>query len=812
MSDFKQGIRSLLKSPAFSFIAVVTIAVGIAANTALFSAYDRLVLNPVTIPDPSSLVAVWAVNTELNFNAPAVSWPRYREVQRQAQSFASMGISAADNFTLTGSGDPEQLNGLRVSATFFPTLGILPRIGRNFTAEEDVPNGPAVCIVSNELWQMRFGGRSDLIGQTIMLNSQSWQVVGIMPPSLTAPFNQVQVFAPRVFEVTGLTPQQVEAGAGYAQPIARLKRGVSLAQARAELEQIAKNYGARFGGQLDARNLSEPKMFVDSLVGNLVPTFNTLLGAVGFVLLVACANASSLLLSRLSARYKEIAIRQSLGATRYRVMRQFLVESLLFAIVAAVLGLVLASFALAAIQSIVSSQLPPGAVLTLNWRVLAFTSGVALVSSLLVGFLPALFASKPQLIDALKDSARGSSGEKAGRFRAALIVAEVALSVVLLVGSALLVISFMKLQHSSPGFDPAGVATTFIGVPPAKYSTPQQQAQFFNDILDRLQTEPRVTNAAAALALPLSGFSPQFPYAIGGRPVPPLSQRPLAILSIVSEGYFKLMRIPLIEGREFSAQDRSGAPGVCIISEALAKRLFPSESALGKVVMRGAKADVPAQIVGVARNVMTNGLNAPAPDEVYFPMRQLPRPGLAILARTTTDPAAMQGTIREAVASVDKDQPISAFATMQSTVNLSLGVQQIVSSLTAIFAGLALLLSAVGLYSVVADVVFQRTPEIGIRMALGAQPSHVVRLVMRGGLVLVGIGLAIGLTAAAGAARLIQSLLYEVRPLDPLVYGGVTVLFTTVAMLACLIPSLRAAKIDPLHAIRSSTTGPARHR
>jgi predicted permease len=803
MSDFKQAVRALGKSPAFSIVAVLTIAVGIAANTSLFSVYDRLVLNPVTIPNPSSLVAIWTNNPQINLNAPAVSWPRYEELREHARSFSSIGDSAFDNFTLTGNGDPEQLNGLRVSGSFFSTLGMLPVVGRNFTADEDLPNGPAVCIISHELWQTRFGGRASLVSETITLNGQLWQVVGIMPPRVSPPFGQVQVFAPRVFEVAGLTPQQVQNGAGYSQPIARLKPGVTLQQAAAELAAIARASKEQFPTRLDASHTTVPLMFVASLVSNLEPTFYTLIGAVSFVLLIACANVASLFLGRLTARRKEIAVRQAIGATRPRVVKQFLIESLVFSIVAGGLGLLLALWALSAIQSIVAPQLPPNTILTLNWRALAFTAGVTLVTALLVGLAPAIQASRAEIVEALKDSARGSSGERGRRFRASLIVAEVALSVVLLVGSSLLLVSFLQLQRTHPGFEAKGAASAFVGVPNSRYTTTAQQSQFFAQVVEQLRAQPGVTDAAVAIGLPLSGFNPRSPYSVGGRPILPLPQRPIANLGIVSEGYFRLMRITLIAGRPFTADDREGAPGVCIINESFARRLFPGESPLGHTLLRGRDAEVAAEIVGVIRDVKTNGLNAPTPDEIYYPMRQLGRPGMAVVGRVDGDPSSLQTVIRAAVAAVDKNQPISFFTTLETNISNSLGAQRIVASLTAVFAGLALVLSALGLYSVLAYAVTQRRSEIGIRMALGAKRAQVVGLVMQGGLQLVGIGLVIGLAGAAGAARLIQSLLFNVQPLDPLVYVGVAVLFTVVATLACLLPSLRASRIDPLLALRS---------
>ena len=801
----KLALRSLLKTPGFTLVAVLTIAVGIGANTALFSVFDRLILRPITLPSPSTLVAIWVNNPSLNFNAPAVAWPRYEEIRRHAQSFSHVADSAFETFNLTGQSDPEQLNGLRVTADFFATLGVNPVRGRAFTAEEDVPNGPNVCILSHEVWQTHFGGRDSIVGESIQLNGQSWQVVGILPPHLSNPFNQVQIFAPRVFEVAFLTSAQVQNGAGYTQPIARLKPGVTLAQATAELAALSNSYATQFASHLDANNLAVPRDYVEALAGQLRPTFYTLLGAVGFVLLIACANVASLFLGRLSARHKEIAVRQSLGARRSTIVRQFLTESLLFSAVAGTLGVLLALWALAAIEHQLTTLglITVGTTLAPNLTALAFTAGVTVFSGLLVGLVPAIQASKTNLVDVLKDGTRGSSGAHGGKFRATLIIAEVALSVVLLVGSGLLLTSFLKLQRTPPGFEAKGVAAAFVGIPTARYKTNPEQARFYNSVLEQLRANPQVKDSAVALSLPISGFGSQFPYSIGGRTILPLSQRPLAGFQIVSEDYFRLMRITLREGRAFSPRDTDTSPGVCIVNETFAKHLFPGESAVGKIVLRGRDADVKAEIVGVIADVKSNGLNAPAPDEVYYPLDQMGRPGLFVVARGEGDPNALQTTLRAAVAAADKNQPISFFQTLENDVAQSLGVQRVVAMLTAIFASLALVLSAVGLYSVLAYAVLQRTAEIGIRMALGSTQSSVLSLILRSGLRLVAIGLVIGLTAAAGVGKLIQSLLFNVTPLDPFVYVGVTVLFAAIAVLACLLPALRASKIDPLVALRA---------
>ena len=805
MTNLKAGIRALLNTPGFSAAAILTLAVGIGANAALFSVYDRLVLHQVVVPNPTSLVAIWSNNPQAGLNGPSVSWPKFTALERGARSFTSMAITAFDTFTLTGNGDqPDQLNGLRASAAFLTTIGIAPARGRDFTGADDTPGGPLVCIISHELWSTRFGGRESILGDIIQLNGQSWQVIGITPPRLTAPFRSVQVFAPRVFDVTFLTPGQIEAGAGYAQPIARLASGVTIDMARSELAALSRTYREQFGSRLDANNICEPRDFVDSIVGNLKPTFYTLLGAVGFVLLIACANVASLFVGRLSSRHKEIAVRQSLGATRGAIVRQFLTESVVFSLAAGLVGALLARWALSGIQAVVAQQVGSTEAFALNWRAWTLMAGAALMSAVVVGLLPAVHASKTELVEALKDSVRGSSsGARGGRLRAVLIVGEVALSVVLLVGSCLLLISFVSLQRTPSGFDPTGVATAAIGLPAGRYATPAQQAEFFDRAIENLRANPLVTSAALSLGLPITGFGARAPYSVAGRQILPLPQRPLANLQIVSEDYFTVLRIPIVQGRHFSPADREGAPGVCVINQTLAGRLFPNESPIGHVLLRGRDANLAHTIVGVAADVRSNGLGAPVANEIYYPLRQLSRAAVNVMARTTGDPAALDRIIRAAVAQADKDQPIASFQTFDSAVSQSLGVQRIVAGLTACFAGIAVVLAAIGLYSVVAYAVTQRTGEIGIRMALGAGPRQVLSLIMAGGLKLVATGLVIGLAGAAGLTPLMRTLLTNVRPLSPVVYAAVAVFFGVVAALACLLPALRASRIDPLTALGS---------
>jgi predicted permease len=805
MSAVKFALRSLFKSPGFTCVAVLTIALGIGANTALFSTFNTLVLHPLSFPRSDELVRIWASNTTLGLNAPALSWPRYEFIREHQKSFANLSAAAFTSYTLTRDGaDPEQLNSLQVSATFFPTLGVQPIRGRNFAVEEDTAGGPNVALLSYECWQTKFGGRESLVGDNITLNGSSYTVVGILPPALGNPLGNVRLFTPRVYEANGLTTAQVQSGAGYIGVTARLKPGVSLEQARAEMKTLSDNYKTAYPARLDGRHDSTLTPFAEELVGNLKPTFYMLLAAVGFVLLIACANVASLFLGRLSARHKEIAVRLSMGATRSQLVRQFLGESFLFCAVAGALGLLLGWWALEAIQRLSGNQIPPGVTLSLDVGALAFTVGISALAALLVGLVPALNASRTDVAEVLKDTARNAAGGTRGaRFRSALIVVEVLLSVVLLVGSSLLLVSFVRLQKTPPGFEPRGVATSFLSIAGPRYPTGPQQADFFGRLVERLEAHPQVKSAAVAIGAPLSGVQPRSPYAIGGRPVPSLPERPLAQLDIVSEHYFTAMGIPLREGRVFTTQDTEKSPTVVIINESFAKRLFPGESALGKILLRGREAEIKCEIVGIVGDVKSNGLNVRAPDEMYFPFRQIPRPLGTLIVRTGGDPVALQSVMRSTLASLDGTLPITVFATLESTVSQSLGFQRITAWLTGIFGAVALLLSAVGLYSVLAYAVTQRTSEIGVRMALGAQREQVIGLILRSGMRLVAIGLVLGLACAAGASRLISRLLYNVQPLDPLIYGGVAVLFVVVATLACLLPSLRASRIDPLVALRS---------
>ena len=799
------ALRSLLKTPGFTAVAILTIAIGIGANTVLFSVFNTVVLNPLDFPQSDRLVRAWVDDPTGNFSAPASSWPKYEHYRDNSKSFSGISASTFHNATLTDVGDAQQLNGLTVTSNFLGVHGVSVQQGRGFTSEDDVIGGPNTIILSHELWEDRFGGRASILNEVIQLNGVATTVIGVLPPRLPFPYNQIQYLVPRPDEQAGIPLPQVQAGGAiYLQLTARLKEGVSITSADAEMHTLSAGYNAQFPERMDANSDHLLRTYVDELVGNTKPTFYLLIAACGFVLIIACANIAALFLGRLSSRQKEIAVRLSLGATRRDIIRQFLTESLLFSLLAGGLGVLFSMWAISAVAALAANQLPRAEEIAFGSSALLFSLLAALVTAVLVGIVPAWQASRTELTDALKDTARTGGGGNAGRrFRSALIVAEVALSVTLLVGAGLLMTSFWKLLHTETGFDATGVATAFVNLPANRYDTQEKRAGFYTAVTAELTRQPAITHASAIIGLPLSGFTPISPYTVGGTAIVPLPQRPLAGLRLAGTDYKSLLGLTLKAGRWFAETDTIDTPRVAVINESLARKLFSDESAIGRTLLTGLNADVVHEIVGVIADVKTTGLNQPPPDEIYYHVNQRANNGMGIAARTTGDPIALQSAIRSAVASVDRTVAISFFQTLDQITNNSLGIQRIAAGLIGCFSGIAFLLAIVGLYSVLAYNVTQRTNEIGIRMALGALPHQVIRMVLSQGLRLVMVGVLMGLIASAFASKLIASLLFGVEPINGLIYALVTVSFALVATLACLLPANRAAKVNPLTALRS---------
>jgi len=803
MNHFVYAARQLVKAPVLSAAAILSLALAIGANTALFTIFDQLILRPHHFNDPDKLVRVWTNNPQKAFVGPVYSLPKYELVRDQQSVFSAIAASTFSSFSYARTGaEPEQLVGQKVSDQFFKVLGVDPARGREFTPEDDKPGAPPVAIISHELWQTRLAGADSALGATLLLNGVDHTVVGILPPHLSNPFSNAQVFVPHVSEPNALVPAQVQVGATYLQVTARLKPGVGFDQANQELAVLNGRYASAFPVKLDAQNPSELRTFTEELAGNLRPTLRLLLGAVAVVLLIACANVSNLFLARLSSRSREIAVRLSMGAERHHLVRQFLVESLLFSGIATVAGAFLGHLGLRAVAQAAANQLPPNTVFEFNALSFAFMAAVCVLSALAVGLVPALQASKVGIAGVLKDAARGApGGTKGTRFRSGLIVVQVAMSVILLVGSALLLVSFYRLQNTPVGLRAQGVATAFVSAPVERYKTAAEQSEFYRQVVERLKSAPQVKDASVSFGVALNG-GPISPYTVLGTPILPIPERPLANYHVVGNDFFKTLEIPLREGRSMSKQDRDGTPAVCLINETFAKRIFPNGSAVGKVLLRGPNADIQVQVIGVVGDIKSNGLNAPPPDAIYYAFSQMGKPAANIVARIDGDANALQPLMRTAVAAVDANQPISVFQTMESAVDQAVGVQKLLAGLVAIFASVALVLTAVGLYSVIAYSVSQRTSEIGIRMAMGARPGQIIAQVLSGGMRLVVIGLGIGLLAAAAVAQAMNSLLYAIAPIDPPLYSAVTALFFVIAALACLLPARRAARIDPLLALR----------
>jgi putative ABC transport system permease protein len=803
MNDFRYALRQLLRQPGFTILAVVALALGIGANTVLFSAINTLFLRPLSYPQPEQLVRVWGSFPERGLDRTNVSWPRYSAWRDQQQSFSEFAAQAFTGFTLTGRGDPENLQGIRVTANFFPTLGVQPLLGRTFTTDDDRPGGPNVAILSHVFWQKRFGGDNNILGQAIVLNGTPFTVIGVMPAALKFPFAQNQVWLPRVFEEEGLPPDIIQRGTGYLLTLGRLKPGVTLAQADEQLHVIDKRYAAANHEKVDSKAGVHVFSFHEDLVGQQRPMMLTLFAAVGCVLLVACANVANLLLARFTARRKEIAIRTALGATRTRIVMQFLAESVLTAGIAGVLGVLLAVWGLDLLKKVAENFIPRVLEISLDLYVLGFAVGLSLVTGLVLGLVPALHASRSDPIDSLKDSSRGTTGRQAGRLRAGLLVTEVALSLVLLVGAVLLIDSFRRLQNVEPGFQAEGVTTFFVGLPPGSYPDIERQALFFQNAIEKIKALPGVANAAAGSNLPAAGNgNTRSPAAVEGRPLPPVSDRTITVRSTISPGFFETLGVQIKQGRDFNWRDRAGAPDVVIINETMAKKLFPGENPIGHRLITGI-ASIPREIVGVSADVRSEDLSLPPGAEMYYPSAQLDGAFLSVIVRSARPAASLRTELVAAIHGLDPGLPIDQVQPYSEILAQASADRRLSMYLLGGFAGLALALAGMGIYSVIAYGVAQRTNEFGIRFALGAAARDVIGLVMKEGLRLAVVGLVVGLALSFAITRLMRRLLFEVSPTDPMLYSGVALFICTVAALACFVPALRATRIDPMQALRT---------
>jgi predicted permease len=809
--DLHYGVRMLAKHPGVTAIAVLTLALGIGANTAIFSVVNAVLLNPLPYREPDALVSLWEnVPTHGRWRvAPA----NFFDWKKQNTVFQDVAAFGANSLTLTGDGEPEQLTGARVSAGYFTVVGADPILGRAFVPEEHEPGKEQVVILSHAFWQRRYGADRNIINRTITLDGANYTVVGVMPPGiypawpttsgkLTFDEQQHQFWTPMSFTPlwAGLRTAHVLG------VIARLKPGVSFEQARTEMNTIAARLEQEY-----PQNRGEGiivNQFMNEVVGNIRPALFTLMGAVGLVLLIACANVAGLLLAQHAGRSKEIAIRSALGAGRFRLVRQFFVEGLLLSFFGTASGLVIATLGTKALLQFVPAGVPRLAQVGLDWRVLGFTMLISLATCLIFGLIPAWHASKPDLHTALEQSGRTSGpGASRLRFRQLLVVFQVSIAVMLVISAGLLIKSFWVLQRVDPGFQAEGVLSAGLNLPMSKYADPGQINNFHKQVLERISAVPGVKSATIAYDDPLhSNWLDSFE--IEGRAASP-EQSLSANFIPVGPDYFDTVGVRLAAGRKFTPQDDQDHPGVAIVNEAFVRHYFPNENPLGQRMRPSPPGRIwknerlaSFEIVGVVRDVKLAGLEAPSEPAYYLPSSQAPLQDMTILVRTTIDPLSLVGPVRQAVLSIDPSQPISNISTLEKVVDESIAQRRLNMLLMGLFGGVAMLLSAVGIYGLLSHAVTQRTQELGIRMALGAQVGDVLKLVLRQGMMLALAGEAIGLIGAFALTRLIRGLLFGVTPNDATTFVAVAGVLTIVALLACYLPARRATKVDPLIALR----------
>lgn len=804
MTSVRLALRSLLQTPGFTVIAVLALALGIGANSAIFSLVQTIFLRPLPYAEADRLVQISSSIPERNLDGVGFSWPRLDVLRERQDVFEEIAASAPVAFTLTGGENPEQLIGQQVTHNHFPLLGFHPVLGRGFLPEDDRPGAESVAVLSHALWQRHFGGRPDAIGQALQLDGQPHTVIGVMPQSLSVfPLEQVQVWTARPEAVPYLVPAQIDGGGFYFNVLARLRPGVSIEAARSQLATIADGYARSHPDNADAPASADVEYLLDALIGDQRQIFLLLFGAVGCVLLIACANVANLVLTRYAGRRKQIAIRFALGATRRHVMRDLVTENIVLALLGGALGLLLGSLAVELVVRIGADLIPRAAEVSLDPAVVIFTVLVSLLTGLVLGLIPTLQLMQPSLTEALKDASRGSTaGPRDGRVRSSLMVAEVAVSFVLLIAATLLIGSFIRIQNVSPGFNPDGVFTGLIQVSPAKFEVMSEPlANFYGRVLEEMQAIPGVHAVALHDSPPLSGFAGPSPFAVVGQPIPSPREQPLALRHVISPKAFELLEVPILAGRDFNERDTPTSPPVVIINQTMARQAFPDIDPVGQRIVSG-MLQLEQEVVGVVADTLTQDLTTPPTAEMYYSVLQRPEGFSNILLRGQGDPALLAGSVREALKAVDPTIPLTNVTTLAAQVEQTTADRRLLMALLAIFAGLALLLASVGVYGVMSYSVSQRQSEIGVRMALGAASSSVQSMVVRQGLLLSALGIAIGLVAALVLTRLMISLLYGIGASDPAVYLAITAVLTTVSVVACWLPARRAARISPLTALR----------
>jgi putative ABC transport system permease protein len=808
LRDLRYGMRCLAKRRGITTIAILTLALGIGANSAIFSVVNAIVLRPLPYPESEKLVVLWG-----NIHAPGLdqlelSAPELTDFQTQLQSLEHVSGYTIQGFNLTGDSQPERLRGAAVSASLFRALKVDAALGRTFLAEEDRYGNDRVVLLSDSLWRRRYGADPSIVNRTIMLDGQALQVIGVMPSAFQFPDREVEAWRTLAFEPDLLTENN--RGSHFLNAIARLRSGVTEQQAQAELNNLTARLSADHK-QSYSRGFSASirSLHADTVGGGLRTALFILLGAVGLVLAVACANVAHLMLGTASARYREIAVRTALGASRGTVIRQFLTESLLLSVIGGLAGLTLAIWGVRALVSLLPKDTPRIDEIGLDYRVAGFTFLVSILTGVLFGLAPAFFAAKTDLHDALKEGGRGQ-GEAGKRLklRNALVVSEFALAMVLLIAAGLLVQSFRNLQEVRPGFEPENLMTMRFSLPSTKYDNFQKSQAFYDQLFQRLQSRGEVKSVGAINILPFSGSTGDRSFSIEDQPVAANQPRPDEQVRFVSHGYFGTMSIPLMRGRDFSSRDTGETTRVAVVNAALAEKFWPNGEAIGKRISFSRDNPKWYEIVGVVGNIKHRGLDLEYKPELYISYQQplFTPPGIPsmyVVIRSTGDPNAVIGVARNEVAAIDRDQPIGSVMSMDQRIHESVAPRRFNMFLLTLFAVLAVLLASVGIYGIMAFSVTQRTREFGVRLALGAQRSDVMSMVLRHGIKLALLGVGVGLLAAFALTRLMSSLLFEVSPTDLRVFLIDAVVLLVVSLLACYLPARRATNVDPLVALRN---------
>ncbi len=806
VNDIRFGIRSLLKHPGLTAIAVITLALGIGANTAMFTVVNAVLLRPLPYQQPERLVTIWEESPERDLYEMPVSFANFRDWADQTQTLQQISAYTFTNLNLTGAGEPARLSTVRCSANLFSLIGAAPAQGRTFLDEEDKDGANRVVILSHALWQNRFGSDREIVGRSLTLNNQSHTVVGVMPRNFQFPvgfgfLGKVLNDPTELYVPLAATSDEVRRGNYSFFALGRLKPGIAIEQARADMTAIERRLEEQYPGSNTGIGINLVST-QEQTVKAIRPALLVLLGSVMFLLLIACANIASLLLARGASRQKEMAIRSALGASRLRVLRLLLTESVMLSLVGGLIGWLLAIWGTAALMALAPDNIPRLNEIGVDARVFGFTLAISLVTGIVFGLVPAIHAAKPDLNEALKEGLKGATGSSAGkRTRSVLVAVEVALSLVLLIGAGLLIKSFFRLQQMNLGFNPENLLAVNLSLSSSRYPEEHQQTAFFQDALQRLGSLPGVRSAAASTGLPLTLDISGSDFRIEGHPEPKAGEEMIINTRSISPRYFETLGVPLIKGRDFSDRDKSDSPGAAIINNQLARTYFGAEDPIGKRISFDDRQSW-MSIVGVIGDVKQMGLESSAKPEVYFPYLQVAAPEMSLVVRTSSNPLNLAGAVKGEIQLIDKDMPIDDARTMQQLLGESVSGPRFNLLLLTVFAVVALLLAIVGIYGVMSYTVSQRTHEIGIRVAIGAQPNDVFRMVIGQGMRLAAIGVAFGLLGAFALTRLMTTMLFGVEPTDPATFIGIGVLLSVVTLAACYIPGRRAAKVNPLEALR----------